>query len=663
MEFEDIKGMGKARIEKLRAVGVVRPLDLLLRFPYKYVDLNIKADISELNGGDELTVYGVVAAEPTVKFLRKGLRMTTAVIETAYGILEAVWFNQKYIKSALTRGKTVYLNGKVKKFGNKISLSAPVLIKPSAGKSIIPLYRNIPGIPQNICSDAIDSILSCADIQGYIPENIREKYGMPSLNAAFRQVHRPDNIVCAQKAARALSLEKLSYILSMFSVVKSAAGYGNKHKYNAGESELALAVKSLPFELTCGQINALKDIINSLRGNSPMNRLLQGDVGCGKTIVALLAMYFAYLNGYQSVLMAPTEILAYQHYKSAIKLLEPLGVKTVLLCGSLTKNERDKALFNIRTKTADIIIGTHALIGDDVKFNNLALIVTDEQQRFGVSQRGRLENKALGADTLVMTATPIPRTLALCMYGELEQTAIKSLPVGRPDIITKTVPKNKHKAMLDYIASRSDSEQTYMVCPRIEATEEDELVSALDLFEELVSKYKNIKIGLLHGKLKDSEKTEIMNEFERGEIRILVSTTVIEVGIDVPEAVNIVIFNSQRYGLSQLHQLRGRVGRGKSLSYCFLPIDGAVPERLKYFCNCKNGFELAEYDFAQRGAGDFIGTRQHGETEEISVKVDAELISEAKSICEDMLSDAATLVKLKSAATGAEQYVLSVTMN
>lgn len=665
MKFEDIKGMGKSRIEKLRSAGFNSPLDLLLHFPYKYVDLDASDCMEKLSNGDEFTVCGTVAAEPAVTFLRKGLRMTKVILKTTrYGDIEAVWFNQKYVKNALGVGKTVCVTGKVKKFRNKISVTAPVLIHPD-GRRIVPMYRSIPGVPQNVVNDAIDLLLSRTEIRGYIPEKVRAEYGMPSLGKAFTAAHRPETMEEAGKAARALSLEKLGYTLGMFSLVKSLRRGDKKFAYPVGDAALENAVDKLPFALTDGQISALRDIVRSLRGDVPMNRLLQGDVGCGKTIVALLSMYFAFLNGYQSVLMAPTEILAVQHYKTAIELLERYGVKCALLCGSLSKRERDEVLFNIRNKTVDVVIGTHALIGDDVVFNKLALVITDEQQRFGVNQRGNLEDKAPSADTLVMTATPIPRTLALCMYGELEQSFIRALPSGRPGIDTAVVPAAKYGGMFDYLARRAEQgEQAYVVCPRIESDEDEGLASAVEVYEKLTAEYRAVNIGLLHGKMKDSEKSAVMDEFVCGNIRILVATTVIEVGIDVPNAANIIIFNPERYGLSQLHQLRGRVGRGDKHSYCFLPLDGDVPERIKFFCKCRDGYELSEYDFEQRGAGDFIGTRQHGDTDELPVKIDAGLIAEAKAVADATLKDADAYMKLKNSLTaGTEQYVRAITLN
>lgn len=642
----------------------MQPLDLLLHFPYDYVDLLAPIDVDSLRDGDRITVIGTVQNEPKTQFLRKGLRMCKAVLATNYGDIEAVWFNQKYIAAAIPKGKTVCVTGKAKKFRRKVSVTAPTVLHPG-GKTVVPLYRSIAGVPQSVVDDAVDSVLSCAQVRGYFPDRVREKYALPSLNEAFRRVHRPVCIAEAREAARALSLEKLGYTLAMFQVVKAAHTGTKSFSYAPCREQMQMAVQSLPFALTAQQEGALGEILRSMRDIAPMNRLLQGDVGCGKTVVALLAMYYAHCNGYQSVLMAPTEILAMQHYRSAIRFLEPLGARAVLLTGSLSKTERDDALFAIRTNGADIVIGTHALISEDVRFCNTSLVITDEQQRFGVNQRGALENKAPGADTLVMTATPIPRTLAMCMYGELEQSAISSLPTGRAEIATSLVPPEKFDGMYEYIVSRAaEGEQAYIVCPRIDGDDEENLTSATQLYADLQKRFPQAAFALLHGRMREQEKAEVMESFLRGQTRILVTTTVIEVGIDVPQACHIVICNADRYGLSQLHQLRGRVGRGNKKSYCFLPVEGEVAERLRYFCGCKDGFALAEYDFSMRGAGDFVGTRQHGEGDDLPVKMDAELIYTAKAIAKDVLEDENAVKTLRAGITdGAERYVRSITMN
>lgn len=664
MQFEEIKGLGASRIKKLQESGIFQPIDLLMRFPYKYVDLDAQPDYASLKDGDDLTLHGIIENEPKVRYIRKGLNITCAVLRTRYGSIEVNWFNQKFIARHLTKGKELYVTGKIKKFRNKISLGAPTIFHPD-GKWVLPLYRSIRGVPQSVLDGVVDTLLYHTEITGYIPDNVRKAHGLMTLGDAFREVHRPHSIAGARAAAESLSVEKLSYNLGVFDLVKRSQGSGRKFEYTSDTEKFNKAVESLPFALTNDQKKALTEITDSLKSEKIMNRLLQGDVGCGKTVVALLAMYYAYLSGYQSVLMAPTEILAMQHYKSAIGYLEPLGVRVALLSGSLSKAERSNVLFALKTQSADVVIGTHALLGEDVSFARLSLIVTDEQQRFGVNQRGCLENKSVGADTLVMTATPIPRTLALCMYGELEQSFIKSLPSGRGEIITSIVPPNKHESMFAYIASRVKmGEQTYMVCPRIDGEDEENLVSVVEIYEKFEREFPDVSVGLLHGRLKEQEKSEIMKKFHDGIISVVVATTVVEVGIDVPNATNIIIFNAERYGLSQLHQLRGRVGRGDKKSYCFLPVSDAPDERLRFFCDTRDGFRLSEYDFENRGAGDFIGTRQHGESGDLLVKIGPDIISEAKAIAEETLNDEYAKKRLEdSVGEGTEMYVRSITMN
>ncbi len=659
--FEQIKGLGAARIQKLNKAGILRPLDLLLRFPKSYIDFNAPFDPASCTDGSDVTVLGTVANEPKVQYLKKGLCIVKAVLETEHGKIDAAWFNQRFIARALPHGKRVCVTGKVKKFHNKISITAPVLL-PNIADGILPLYRAVPGVPSNVLREAIDVLLQRVQVQSFFSDELRAKFGLQPLSEAIRIIHRPQSLPQVAQAARSLALEKLGYSLSVFSLVKKRSANGPKHSYAAGDAQMRAAIENLPFILTDGQRTALQDILSAMRAKPVMNRLLQGDVGCGKTIVALLAMYFAHLNGHQSVLMAPTEILAMQHYRTAINFLEPLGVKTALLSGALPKNQRDETLFNIKTHAVDVIVGTHALLSPDVTFADLSLIITDEQQRFGVNQRSALENKATAPDCLVMTATPIPRTLALCMYGELEQSDIHTMPKNRPHITTKLVPEHKHAAMFDYIMARATTEQSYVVCPRID--EDDDLTAAVSTFERLQADYPNVKCGLLHGRMRESEKNAVMEAFACGKIRVLVSTTVVEVGIDVPTAVNMIIFNAERYGLSQLHQLRGRVGRGTQDGYCFLPIAGEAPDRLRFFCDTTDGFALSEYDFGVRGAGDFIGTRQHGEADDLPVKIDADLIRTAKAFSEAALKDEKTRIRLlKSCTDTAEEYIRSITLN
>ena len=395
----------------------------------------------------------------------------------------------------------------------------------------------------------------------------------------------------------------------------------------------------MPFSLTEDQKTTIQQILDDLK-NGSCNRLVQGDVGCGKTVVAMCIMYFAYLNGYQSVFMAPTEVLAFQHYKTAINYLEDKGVKVAYLSGSIKKSEREKTLERIANGEVNVIVGTHALFSSDVAFKNLSLVITDEQQRFGVKQRSAIENKTIDADVVAMTATPIPRTLALTLYGELQVSTIKTLPQNKAQIKTRFIPEQKIDSMWNYIVDKANAgEQTYVVCPTIEEDEDSALSSVKEVYEK-AKQLLGDSVGVIHGQLKEETKNRIMNQFALGEIKVLVATTVIEVGIDVKNATTMVIYNADRFGLSSLHQLRGRVGRGDKESYCFVLTDNeseSVKERIDYFCSCSNGFDLSEYDFEKRGGGDFLGTAQHGGSGEFEFNADT--IRTAKSISDTLLSD------------------------
>ena len=417
----------------------------------------------------------------------------------------------------------------------------------------------------------------------------------------------------------------------------------------------------LPYELTDDQRSAIEHLLKSMKSDKLMNALVQGEVGCGKTAVALAVMYYCVKCGHQATLMAPTEVLARQHYETAVKLLEPLGVNVQLLCASMNKVQTETALFNIKYGVAGCIIGTQSLISDGIEYADLRLVIVDEQQRFGVNQRAKLESKGKKTDMIVMTATPIPRTLALSLYGELDETDIRSMPKNRPKVHTSIVPPSKYDGMFKYIeACAARDERTYIICPRI--TDSDEDLTGVD---KVYNKLKNTSLGAvcgcLHGKLKDAEKNAMMKKFKTGELKVLVSTTVVEVGIDVPEATVVVVYDAERFGLAQLHQIRGRVGRGVKESYCFLISDNGTPEsdeRLKKFCSLADGFSVSELDFELRGAGDFVGLRQHGNVFEI----DKETIVRARALSDALIGDGsssdAIIRSLKS-----PEFIKSVTMN
>lgn len=680
MNFEDIKGLGKSRIASLKKAGFFSPADLVMYFPKNYIDFNKKIDFSQMNDAEDVVFLGTVVSLPIKKFIRRGLSFVkvdfsvhgVSVGASSQKIITCTWFNQPFIAKRLIMDKEFYVSGKVKKFKNKVEISSPVLYdKDEFNIGIEPIYKSIKGVSSQTIKQAIEQTLNSITINSILPPDIIKKYNIQNLNDALKNIHFPKRIEDVTSSYLSLSLEKLSCDLALFQLLKlSSNSKRSRFIYKNKISQLNDFIDSLPYQLTDCQKNAIDDTIKSMLSNDIESRLIQGDVGCGKTIVAFICMYFAYLNGYQSVLMAPTEILARQHYRLAIKLFESLGARVEFLAGSQTPIERQTSLFNIKNGMANFIIGTHALIEDSVVFNNLSLIVCDEQQRFGVSQRAKLENKSVGADTIVLSATPIPRTLALTFYGDLHQSQIMQLPKDKAKTLTRFVRREKEQDMLEYLVSiLKKGEQVYIVCPRInEEADESNLVSVEEIYKNIKNIFNDYSIAMVHGKMNEKDKQSIMTEFYANRINLLISTTVIEVGIDVQNATQIVIYNAERYGLSQLHQLRGRVGRGKSDSFCFVLSDNTSKEtldRLKTFCDITNGFELAEYDFLNRGAGDFLGTKQHGDFSSNSyVKITKELLEEVKDIADELIKHNSFVNNIKESLTQEKyNYIKSITLN
>ncbi len=657
MELYEIKGIGAKRVKSLNESGIFTPSDLLLRFPDKYIYADSKLDAS-ISDGEEVSFLGEVTGEASRRFIRRGLSVVTCVLKNNGITVRCCWFNRPFAARSLRIGDKVYAIGKVKKFKNSLQLTNPTFVTPQEDDGgIVPLYKT--AIPSRTFASAVKAALKNVRVNSYVPTHIAEKYGVMPLSSALGIVHSPKNAFELAAARRSVSIENLCYVISSYRLLKNdVRGF----VYNADISVIDDFKRSLKYEPTSDQSKAIGDIISVMRSDRLMNMLVQGEVGCGKTVVALCAMFFAAKSGYQTALMAPTEVLARQHYETMVGILEPLGVTTQLLCASMNKLQRETALFNIKYGTASCIVGTQALISDGVEYNDLRLVVVDEQQRFGVNQRAKLESKGRKTDMLVMTATPIPRTLALSLYGELQHTEIHTMPKNRPIIHTAVVPAHKIDRMYNYITecARRD-ERTYIICPRIQDAD-DELTGV----EQVYGKVKDMPLGkvtgCVHGKMKDSEKNEVMSAFKFGKLKVLISTTVVEVGIDVPEATNVVIYDAERFGLSQLHQIRGRVGRGTKESYCFLVSENGTPEsgdRLKNFCSMSDGFKVSELDFKLRGAGDFVGLRQHGSG---SLEIDESIIECARAMSDALIADgSSTDAILKSMKS--PEFIRSVTMN
>lgn len=644
-------------MQALNGMGIFTPSDLLLRFPDKYIFGDGKLERG-LREGEEVSFLGELKTEAKRSFIRRGLSVVTCTFVNNGIDVRCSWFNQPFVARNLKVGDRVYVFGKVKKFKNTLQLANPTLVLPQPGDgSIIPIYKT--AIPSRTFAAAVKTALESVRVNSYIPRKLAEKYGLMPLQDALWAVHAPKSAVELSAAKRSVAVENMCYVITSYRLLKDD---NRDFAYNAPLEFVDKFCDSLPFPLTDDQKAAIGGIIEAMRSPKLMNLLVQGEVGCGKTAVALCAMYYAAMCGYQSVIMTPTELLARQHCESMIKLLEPLGVKPQLLCASMTKQQRDVALFNIKYGVASCIVGTQSLLSENIVFSDLRLVIVDEQQRFGVNQRAKLESKGKKVDMIVMTATPIPRTLALSLYGELRQLEIRELPTNRPKIHTAVVPQAKIAGMYKYIAQRAAvDERTYIVCPRIEDNDDD-LTGVEKLYNQLKTTALGGVVGCVHGKMRDAEKNEVMSNFKTGKIKVLVSTTVVEVGIDVPEATTVIIYDAERYGLSQLHQMRGRVGRGTKESYCFLVSERGTPEsdeRLKSFCSMSDGFAVSELDFKLRGAGDFVGLRQHGNG---SLEIDERIIEKSRALSDALIVDGSVSDSIVRSLKSPE-FIRSVTMN
>ena len=614
-----VKGVGPKLKERLNKVGIFTVLDLLLYFPRDYEFLN--DDIS-LNGdtSDEKAILKCrVQSYGSSIRTRNGKTLTT--INFTYNNLKVIgkWFNQPYIKRNFILGNEYNLMGKFKKVNNTLEVINPLIPCKEANKSeILPIYTLKNGLTNKILVKLINEILKNMIIKENLPDEIVKKYKLISLDKAIRSIHFPEGRGELQSAINRLKFQEL-FTYSLKIIMMKA----HIKKENSGISfKMSPLLKdlkeSLPYTLTNTQSRTLREILLDQKRNIAMNRLVQGDVGSGKTLVALISMFNVYMNGYQTVLMAPTEILANQHYAEAKKYLDKFGVDIELLTGSTKEKEKKRIKEKIASGKEIMLIGTHALIQDDVELNNLGLVVTDEQHRFGVEQRSTLINKNKRADVLVMSATPIPRTLSLYLYSDLDISIIDELPPGRKPIDTMLVDMNQRMKAYNFALKEVEKgRQFYIVSPLIEENEKLNLNSVEKIYEELKNGiFKDVRIEILHGKMAGKDKDKIINTFKNGEIKGIISTTVIEVGVNVPNSTMMIIENAERFGLAQLHQLRGRVGRGEHKSYCILIANtknDITRRRMEIMTESSDGFYIAEEDLKLRGAGEVFGMRQHGD--------------------------------------------------
>lgn len=634
-DIEVLKGVGPKKAQQLHGLGLCSLFDLLTHFPRSYEDQSSITPIGRLEAGERATVAGVITGLQEKRAGRRGMVILTATISDGTGFLQLTWFNQKFLKQKLKTGRRIFASGRTAyAYGGQGQLAMSQMTSfeivedegadMEAKCGILPVYSAGENVKQSMLRALTEQLLGLAEagelaVPEVIPEGARQQYGLLPRLQACRQIHYPEDRQQVEKARYRLAFEELYLIQYGLMLLKKRRQERQQGIRFASCGSLTGGVlSSLPFRLTDDQQNAWQDICNDMERPVPMRRLVQGDVGSGKTVIAMLALVKAVENGFQGAMMAPTEILARQHFESFSGSLEPLGIRVALLSGRLTKKAKQEMYDRLAAHEIDIVIGTHALIQEDVSFANLGLVVTDEQHRFGINQRAVLEKKGrLVPDVLVMTATPIPRTLTLTVYGDLEVSLIRQLPPGRKPVRTFVRGRDRRELIYKFVLEEiKKGRQAYVVCPLIEMNEDSGLSSAQEVYEELTGGiFYGIKCGLVHGKLKQKEKEELMQEFYEGKIKLLVATTVIEVGVNVPNASIMVVENAQRFGLAQLHQLRGRIGRGEYASYCIFVAEErteAARQRMEIMERTTDGFVLAEEDLKLRGPGQFFGSMQHG---------------------------------------------------
>ncbi len=610
MDFSisELKGIGPKREQALKAAGINTVRQLLLRLPVDYRDLTQTRELSSLKAGDtaavECFVNGSVSA-----YHFKGLHITRARVSDGTDSMTAVWFNQPWLKNKLAKGEKLLLYGRVEAKGSALQLTCPTF---ESERTLVPIYAPVAGVPGAVFRDIVRAALAISEGQwpDELPLSIRRRHDLCERNFAMRAAHLPQSREALTSARRRLSFEELLLYQAALSMMRGGRGAGVQTDFPDAWIDAYWA--KCPFPATLAQRRVLGEIASDMRSQSAMARLVQGDVGSGKTAIAFGALVVNARAGFQGALMAPTEVLAQQHHESAQALMEPMGITVGLLTGSLSAKRKKAAHEAIESGQWQVVIGTHALISEATCYRNLGLVVTDEQHRFGVKQRSALAQKGISPNVLVMSATPIPRTLSLILYGDLDISVVDELPPGRTPIKTRIVPDEKRDGMYSFLRSQVGAgRQVYVVCPLVEESEALDARSAQEVYEELRDgPLAGLTVGLAHGQLKPKELEDVLSDFRKGALSVLVATTVVEVGVNVPNASVMVIENAERFGLAQLHQLRGRVGRGAYESWCFLMTQ--AKDKLKLLTETSDGFIIAEKDLEQRGAGDLFGYRQSG---------------------------------------------------
>jgi len=618
-----VKGVGPNRVKLLNKLNIYNLEDLITYYPRDYEDRSKPKKIAETIDGEEVLIEAIVTSRMReIRTYKKNMTIYKLIVRDETDSCELVWYNQSYLKNMFQMGKKYKFYGKINKKIGMTEMISPVYDAEEKSKNtgkIIPLYPVTYNLSQNTIRQIIENGLELTSdqLEETMPDYLLEEYKLLTLKDAINKIHFPSEFADFDKARNRLVFEELLTMQLLLLSLK------NKYKNNdegiqfSKDIKMSDIINDLPFKLTKAQLRVLEEIDKDMESDEAMNRLLQGDVGSGKTIVAIIAAYKAVKSGYQMAIMAPTSILAAQHLESFEAILSKYNIKCELLLGSTTKKKKEDILERLKNGEIDIIIGTHSLLEENVVFKNLGLVVTDEQHRFGVRQRSTIASKGKNPDVLVMTATPIPRTLALILYGDLDISIIDELPPNRKKIDTFAVRKSMEERINNFIKKQIDEgRQAYIVCPLVEENEEINAKSVLELAEKYKTEiFKEYKVEYLHGKMRPKEKDEIMEKFKNKEIDILISTTVIEVGVNVPNSNIMVIENAERFGLAQLHQLRGRVGRGEYKSYCILKYEGnseVIRKRMQVMQDTNDGFIISEKDLELRGSGEFFGTKQHG---------------------------------------------------
>ncbi len=620
-EIKFVKGVGPNRAQLLNKLGIFTLKDLITYYPRTYEDRSKPKNICECMNGEDALIEAVVCSRITeVRLPHK--TMQKLVVRDETGTANITWFNQKYLKTKFEVGRKYHFYGRISNNYGKIGMTSPVfddVDKTNNTGRIVPIYPLTYQLSQNVLRKIMENAMLevYGNMQETLPSYLIEEYKLKEINESIKNIHFPKEFEDFNVARNRLVFEELfSVQLALLELKNNYMTEEKGIKFNE-DVKVSNIINELPFRLTKAQLKVIEEIDNNMESDKPMNRLLQGDVGSGKTVVAMCAAYKAVKSGYQATIMAPTAILATQHLENFKNIFEKLDIKCELLISGISKKKKEELLERLKNGEIDILIGTHAIIEENVVFKNLGLVVTDEQHRFGVKQRTKIAKKGKNPDVLVMTATPIPRSLALILYGDLDISIIDELPPNRKKIETFAVGKKMTDRINIFVKKQLEQgRQAYIVCPLVEDDEESNLKSVEEIYkiysEEVFPQY-NVKY--IHGKMKVKEKDEIMRQFKAGEIHILISTTVIEVGVDVPNSNIMIVENAERFGLAQLHQLRGRVGRGEYESYCILKFEGkseTVKQRMRVMCETNDGFVISEKDLELRGAGDFFGTMQHG---------------------------------------------------